>query len=243
MIIALLGPRLAASCVLTVLAASAASAQTGEVDADFSAYCRDAFPGSAYQMRAQPWGTEHYCNQGGTLQGIDLARACASTTSNAGFRVSGSRVLCAPGSGASTPTGGVLTIEDFVRYCAGKFPNSLYERRSESTGPAHYCRRPGASGGFTLQGIDLADACKSAKGGAGFDKVGQQVVCRASASSGGSAGASSGGAVRPPFPTRPLAHRHRLLPRRETRLHAPATTTAARPRAGTRPRGSTVFGR
>jgi hypothetical protein len=169
--------RPAALAAVIMFIGSGAGAQTAEIDADLSKYCRETFPNSAYQMRPQPWGPEHYCNQGGTLQGIDLAAACEATAGSRRFRVFGTRVLCADGGGAASAAGDALTTQDLVRYCAAKFPNSVHEQRAEATGPVHYCRRPGASGGFTLQNIDLADACSFAEGDGGYRIDGNRIIC------------------------------------------------------------------
>ncbi|WP_218669785.1 hypothetical protein, partial [Solemya velum gill symbiont] len=53
----------------------------------------------------------------------------------------------------------VIGEPDFNQYCRNNFPNSVYEKRVESYGVAHYCRRPGITG-FTLQNIDLSRACR-----------------------------------------------------------------------------------
>jgi len=161
---------------LVVLTMHSALAQTAEVDADFSKFCRQNFTNSAYQKRQQPWGVEHYCYQGATPQGIDLAQACTLTTGNPRFRKFGGRVLCA--SNSQQPQSSSQTnIADLVRYCATKFPNSVYEKRAQSTGAEHYCRRPGASGGFTLQNIDLSDVCSSQGGIGSYIKSVGNVLC------------------------------------------------------------------
>ena len=74
-----------------------------QTDADFQAYCRATYPNSTYQSRSQNWGVEHYCNQGGTLQGIDLGAACEMTTGSRDFQKSGARILCAGVPGALQP--------------------------------------------------------------------------------------------------------------------------------------------
>ncbi|OOZ29286.1 hypothetical protein BOW34_12755 [Solemya velum gill symbiont] len=140
------------------------SARAAQTDADFNAYCRSKFPNSSYQKLLQSWGTEHACVQGGTRQGIDFAEACRMTTGSRNYQVSGMRVLC-EGSvenvESSQPK--VIGEPDFNQYCRNNFPNSVYEKRVESYGVAHYCRRPGITG-FTLQNIDLSRACRESLG-------------------------------------------------------------------------------
>ena len=161
-----------------------------QTDADFSAYCRARFPNSTPVKRPEKWGVEHYCNQGGTLQGIDLGAACEMTTGSRDHEKMGDRVLCAGApSGLQAPPQG-SGAPDFALYCRTRFPNSTHEPRRESWGLEHYCRRPGQTGGFTLQNIDLADACQVTHGTRLFAKLaGGDVVCGI----GGAAGAGAGG--------------------------------------------------
>jgi hypothetical protein len=147
-------------------------------DADFSAYCRAKFPNSSYQSFSQSWGTEHACVQGGTRQGIDFGEACVLTTGSRNYEISGMRVLCEGlPEDASPANANDLGAPDFAEYCRQKFPNSAYEKRAESWGIVHYCRRAGATGGFTLQQIDLAEACRLAHGVDGYRSTDTGVVC------------------------------------------------------------------
>ncbi|OOY33813.1 hypothetical protein BOV88_13315 [Solemya velum gill symbiont] len=153
------------------------SARAAQTDADFNAYCRSKFPNSSYQKLLQSWGTEHACVQGGTRQGIDFAEACRMTTGSRNYQVSGMRVLC-EGSvenvESSQPK--VIGEPDFNQYCRNNFPNSVYEKRVESYGVAHYCRRPGITG-FTLQNIDLSRACRESLGTGNYKIEGSRVSC------------------------------------------------------------------
>ncbi len=175
-----------------------AQAQAQQTDADFSAYCRAKFNNSTYQRFAQTWGTEHACVQGGTRQGIDLGAACFLTTGSRTFEISGIRVLC-EGSAGDAPAANANDVgaPDFNRYCNENFPNSVYEKRAEPNGVVHYCRRPGASGGFTLQNIDLAEACRLSYGVAKYRISGDRVFCT---SAGGSDGTVKPGPVPQPNP-------------------------------------------
>jgi hypothetical protein len=149
-----------------------------ETDADFSRYCRTTYPNSAPTTRAPSGAIAHYCNQGGTLQGIDLARACELTTGNRGYRMLGTRTLCADGSGPSQAAPGeTLHSGDFARYCRERFPNSIYQDVPDNFGGRHHCRRPGGVVGFTLQRIDLADACNLLKGTTAYREESGRVNC------------------------------------------------------------------
>jgi hypothetical protein len=161
-----------------ITASFPANVTKAQTDADFSAFCREKFPGSAYQRLDQSWGAQHVCNQGGTPQGIDIAEACRLTTGNTGHRVTGTRVICDGVVGGPGPDrAGNAGPVDLAAYCRTEFPNSAYEKRFEPTGIKHYCRRPGATGGFTLQGIDLAAACRTQRNADSFLKAGNEVVC------------------------------------------------------------------
>lgn len=173
-----LGATFAVTVVLT-LVSSAAQAQT-QVDADLQRYCREKFPNSIYEKRAENWGVEHYCNQGGTRQGIDYAEACRMTTGSPAFRRDGDRVYCL-GHKTSKPAANAAGEVDLARYCRKAFPNSTYEWRAENWGVTHYCRRPGATGGFTLQQIDLAKACRELRGSSEYQKVGHRIFCGSAA--------------------------------------------------------------
>ncbi len=149
-----------------------------QTDADFGAYCRANYSNSSYQRFSHSWGTEHACMQGGTHQGIDLAAACFLTTGNRKHEISGTRVLCSGSpKGAPTENSNDLGSPDLVKYCNNHFPNSSYERRFEPGGAVHYCRRPGATTRFTLQPIDLMQACQKSFNTQEFRKVGVQVIC------------------------------------------------------------------
>lgn len=169
--------------LVTVLAAAApAKAQTGlpEQDADFGAFCREAFPGSAYVKRTQSWGAGHYCSQAGVLQGIDLDRACELTTGSAGYRQLGDRIICAAGPGPRQAAGQPLNPDDFVSYCRDSFANGSYQFVAEQPDNPHYCRQPGATGGFSLQPVDLAQACGRMTGAPFYSELNGTVFCVAS---------------------------------------------------------------
>ncbi|MEM8796879.1 MAG: hypothetical protein AAGE61_15040 [Pseudomonadota bacterium] len=147
-------------------------------DADFSRYCRENYPGSQYQKNEQSWGIQHVCNQGGTRQGIDFAQACILTTGNPNHRLLGNRVICS--GDAQTDQDRVKQVAgplDIARFCNEKHPGSRHEARPEATGIKHYCRQPGATGGFTLHPIDLADACEAQRQVRGYINAGVQVLC------------------------------------------------------------------
>lgn len=163
------------------LAASAVGptgAARAQTDADFSRYCREKHPGSMYQRINQSWGVEHACNNGGVRQGIDLSRACQMTTGSRNYDVLGQRVICSGEPADQTPdlsnfAGGL----DFGAYCREFHPGSAYEKRNEPDGVHFYCRQPGATGGFTLQDVDLASACKSQHGADTYQVFGDTVIC------------------------------------------------------------------
>ncbi len=167
------------SCSLVMLTpCSSGQVWAQQTDADFSAYCRANYSNSSYQRFSHSWGTEHACVQGGTRQGIDLAAACFIITGKRKHEISGTRVLCS-GSPKHAPAENAndLGSPNLIRYCNDHFPNSSYERRFEPGGAAHYCRRPGATGGFTLQPIDLLQACKKGFNTQEFRKAGAQIIC------------------------------------------------------------------
>ena len=170
-------------------------AEAQQTDADFSAYCRANFNNGTYQRFAQSWSTEHACVQGGTRQGIDLAQACYLTTGNRNYEISGTRVLC-QGSAGDAPVASAndLGEPDFSRYCRENFANSAYEQRAASNGINHYCRRPGATGGFTLQPVDLAAACRSSQATSSYRIDGARVFCTMENVTGGNAGNAGAGA-------------------------------------------------
>jgi len=164
-----------ASLLMIALSSANLQAQT-PVDADFQRYCREKVPNSTYEMRAEKWGVVHYCNQGGTLQNIDLAEACRLTTGSPEYKEDGQRVYCT-GQGSMPETPSESTALDLQQYCRETFPNSSYEHRAEKWGIEHYCKRPGPTGGFTLQTIDLAKACQVQYGTSDYQKMGDQVFC------------------------------------------------------------------
>ncbi len=162
--------------------AAYAQSASAEQDADFSAFCREAFPNSAYVKRNQSWGAGHYCSQGGTLQGIDLERTCELTTGSRQFRTIGDRIICAAGPGPQQARGGPLEADDFVEYCRENFPNSSYQFVTGRPENPHYCSQPGATGGFSLQPVDLAAVCEGLTGARDYSERGGQVFCPAGAS-------------------------------------------------------------
>lgn len=162
--------------------AAYAQSASAEQDADFSAFCREAFPNSAYVKRTQSWGAGHYCSQGGTLQGIDLERTCELTTGSRQFRTIGDRIICAAGPEPQQARGGPLEADDFVEYCRDNFPNSSYQFVAGRPENPHYCRQPGATGGFSLQPVDLAAVCEGLTGARDYNEQGGQVFCPAGAS-------------------------------------------------------------
>lgn len=166
------------TAMLVAAALACASSASADVDADLSKYCRTEFANSAPVTRSPGGAIAHYCNQGGSLQGIDLARACMLTTGSREYRILGERVLCADGPGPSDAASTEpLGANDFVEYCRNRFPNSTYEAVPTNLGSPHHCRRPGASGGFTLQPIDLADACRVLRGADQYRQAGGDVFC------------------------------------------------------------------
>jgi hypothetical protein len=176
--------RILAAVALAGAIAPLASPAAAETDADISKYCRAAYPNSAPVKRAPSGAIAHYCNQGGTLQGIDLAKACELTTGSRSYRTLGDRVLCADEPDATrTASGAPIDAAAFVRYCREQFPGSTYQDVPGNAGNRHHCRRVGA-GGFTLQPIDLADACRVLKGTSQYRVESGRVSC-ASAAVGG----------------------------------------------------------
>ena len=167
-----------------IAGSSANTPAAAETDADFAQYCRATFANSAYQKRAQSWGVQHYCNQGSTLQGIDMAKACEMTTGNRRFRELGDRVLCADGAGPAQPAAeSRLSADHFVRYCRSISPNSLYQDIPGNSGGRHHCRLSGGAGGFVLMTIDLAGVCRQLRGDGSYREQGGQVYCTAKSGS------------------------------------------------------------
>ncbi len=66
--------------------------------------------------------------------------------------------------GATSSPALAQTTPNFQSYCNANFPNSTYEVRYTQWGPQHFCRRPGPTGGFTLQNISVDDVCTSQTG-------------------------------------------------------------------------------
>lgn len=189
------GHRLAAAALMG-LTASFALPAAAETDADLSRYCRTTFPNSSPVTRAPSGAIAHYCNQGGTLQGVDLARACELTTGSRAYRQSGSRILCQDGPGAAAASDEALTAGDFVRYCRAKIPNSSYQHVPGNLAGQHTCRQVGWPVGFTLQPIDLADACRELKGASGYREESGRVLCESVARTAERRATGAGGSTR-----------------------------------------------
>ncbi len=148
-----------------------------QTDADFNTYCHSKFPNSSYQKFPQSWGTEHACVHGGTRQGIDFSEACRITTGSRNYEISGMRVLCEVSAEEEASQPKMIREPDFNQYCRNNFPNSIYEQRAEPHGVTHYCRRPGATGGYTLQHIDLSQACRESQRTGNYKIDGRRVSC------------------------------------------------------------------
>ena len=191
-------PSLVAAVLLFLVVPEQSQAQ--KTDVDFDAYCRVTYNNSTYQKIPQSWGMEHACVQGATRQGIDLGEACYLTTGSRQFEISGARVFC---SGtldtAPDPTADDLGEPDFAEYCREEFSGSTYEKRAEPQGATHYCRRPGSTGGYTLQPISLVAACRTAWGSTAYREEGDRVFCVRE----GSPGATTPGMVNTGGPGRP----------------------------------------
>lgn len=158
--------------ILLAAAPAAPALAQSKVDADLSKYCRTKFPNSAPTIRR---GVDHYCNRGGSLQGIDLAEACRLTTGSRRYERLGARVLCLK-TRAGAPRPSARTDADFARYCRAKYPNSGYRRLPTRRGVKHVCRQVNAHGA-TNQGIDLAEACRMTTGSRRYRRVGHRVLC------------------------------------------------------------------
>lgn len=61
---------------------------------------------------------------------------------------------------------------DFGAYCRARFPNSQYQRLSQSWGTEHACVQGG-----TRQGIDLAEVCELTTGSRKYRLSGARVLC------------------------------------------------------------------
>lgn len=147
-----------------------------ETDADLSKYCRTEFPNSGPVKRVSGGVSAHYCNQRGTLQGIDYARACELTTGSREYRVDGQRVLCADGPGPARSEN-PLRADDFVRFCREKYPNSTYQPTPGNLTGAHSCRQVGGVVGFTLHPVNVAEACRVLEGANGYREENGLVFC------------------------------------------------------------------
>lgn len=145
-----------------------------KVDADFAKYCRTHYPNSIPVLR----GIRRYCNQRGTLQGVDLAEACRLTTGSRRYERDGARVLCLRG-GRPPAKRRVAGEPDYQRYCRTKYPNSRYVPRAGRA--THLCRQPGRVQGYVLHNIDLAAACRQSHGVSGYVRSGNRILCRRSA--------------------------------------------------------------
>ncbi len=164
---------LSAFALSIVAAPGAQAAVQPRVVADLSKYCRTKFPNSTPTIRR---GVDHYCNRGGSLQGIDLAEACRLTTGSRRYERMGARVLCFK-TRAGAPRPGPRTDADFAKYCRAKYPNSVYRRLPTARGVKHVCRQVNAHGA-TNQGIDLAEACRMTTGSRRYSVSGARVLCR-----------------------------------------------------------------
>jgi hypothetical protein len=166
---------IAGLAIASIAAGGTSAVAQAKVDADFAKYCRTHYPNSTPALR----GIRHFCNQRGTLQGVDLGEACRLTNGSRRYELDGARVLClsGPSTGGPRQTAGE---PDFQRYCRTKYPNSTYVRRPASRQPggiAHLCRQPGRVQGYVLHNIDLAAACRQSHGVSGYVIAGNRVVC------------------------------------------------------------------
>jgi hypothetical protein len=171
--------------VAALVLCGAPAEASGDVDADLAAYCRANYPNSVPQRI----GLTHYCQQAGanggaTRQNIDYAAACRLTIGSETFRRDGSRVICIAEAVAVSTNAAAAGPPDFEAYCRKKFANSSYEKRAERWGVTHYCRLPGPTGGFTLQQINLAQACRLTWGISSFTDTDGNIVCSANAGRG-----------------------------------------------------------
>lgn len=158
----------------SIVAFEAPAAAQAKVDADFAKYCRTKFPNSIPVRR----GNRRFCNQRGTLQGVDLGEACRLTTGSRRYEQDGARVLCLRGSGGAAPRR--AGEPDFRRYCRTRHPGSIYVRRPAARRPggvAHQCRQPGRVQGYVLHNIDLAAACRQSHRVSGYVISGNRVIC------------------------------------------------------------------
>ncbi len=149
-----------------------------QIDADFSRYCRENFPGSQYEKTEVSSGIQHNCNNQGTRLGIDLSEACRLTTGSDDFRELGARVICSETAQDNEANNGEDSGPvDISSYCRENFPNSIPEEKPEPTGIRHYCRQPGATGGFALQAVDYRLACMQQKNTPNYIQAGRQILC------------------------------------------------------------------
>jgi len=166
---------IAGLAVASITASEGPAVAQDKLDADFAKYCRTHYPNSFPVLR----GIRRFCNQRGTLQGIDLGEACRLTTGSRDYERDGARVLCLRGPRADTPRR-TVGEPDFSRYCRTKYPNSIYVRRPAARRPggiAHQCRQPGRVQGYVLHDIDLAAACQQSYRVSGYVIAGNRVVC------------------------------------------------------------------
>jgi len=167
---------IAGLAVASIAASERPAVAQGKLDADFAKYCRTKFPNSIPVRR----GNRRFCNQRGTLQGIDLGEACRLTTGSRRYERDGARVLCLRGSAAGAPRR-TTGEPDYRRYCRTKHPGSIYVRRASARQPggiAHQCRQPGRVQGYVLHNIDLAAACRQSHHVSGYVISGNRVICR-----------------------------------------------------------------
>lgn len=164
---------IAGAAIASIAAGGTAAVAQAKVDADFAKYCRTRFPNSTPALR----GIRRYCNQRGTLQGVDLGEACRLTTGSRRYERDGARVLCLRPARGGRPAGRRVAGEpDFRRYCRTKYPNSIYVPRSGRV--THLCRQPGRVQGYVLHNIDLAAACRLTHGVGGYVRSGNRILCR-----------------------------------------------------------------
>ena len=163
----------AGAAVVSIAACGPPAAAQAKVDADFAKYCRTHFPNSLPTRR----GNRRYCNQRGTLQGVDLGEACRLTTGSRRYERDGARILCLrPARGGGTAGRRTVGEPDFRRYCRTRYPNSTYVRRAGRV--THLCRQPGRVQGYVMHNIDLAAACRQSHGVSGYVRSGNRILCR-----------------------------------------------------------------
>ena len=165
-------------CLLALLWLPVPASAQSEVDADFQAYCRTRHSGSLYQRT----GNDHFCRRGRRSRASTWPRRAASprATGSTAVWIGGycARPVERPVRARPRRPASRWGPRTFRRYCSEKFPNSGYEKRNESWGVVHYCRRAGATGGYSLQQIDLTDACRLIRNADSYEMDGNRVRCR-----------------------------------------------------------------